>query len=260
MMTRSKVASAGNIATSSDLVAINKENYNPVTGERAAPLGGGIKKPKATVLATKALVAPVGKAKREKEASTESATEPELKKRKASAGTTSKAKAPKKDSVKGTKKTTKRTGLKKVAPMPQLTEEDTAIDADARCYELTVKPLADVSQAYEEDVFGSFAACAGASASAPEGHVKFSTVKVRHRYGSAILQRAHVSICRSRPSSLRFATTTNLRVVALIPRPADGCCAHYRRTLRPAPSRRRNGGRSILHLRSPRRLLPPPVR
>lgn len=180
MMTRSKVASAGNIATSSDLAAINKENYNPVTGERAVALGGATKKPKATVLATKALVAPVGKAKREKEASAESAAEPEPKKRKASsAGTTSKGKATKKDSVKGSKKTTKRTGLKKVAPMPQLTEEDAAVDADARCYELTVKPLADVSQAYEEDVFGSFAACASASATAPEGLVKFSTVKVR---------------------------------------------------------------------------------
>lgn len=197
MATRSQratgnVASVGNVATSSDLAVINKENYNPVTGERAAPLGNGLKKRKTNVLATKIHLAPVGKSKKEKEPKAE--LEPERKKHKAST-TASKAKVTKKQTVKGASSvkkttTTKRTGLKKVTPMPKLLEEDNVgnsasveqADVDARCYELTVTPLADVSQAYEEvDVFSDFVACTTSSANAADTNVKFSTVKVRPR-------------------------------------------------------------------------------
>ena len=60
--------------------------------------------------------------------------------------------------------------------MPRLNEEEEAnkdrvsqADIDARCYELTVQPLADVSQAYEERI----------PTSPCETKLKFSTVKVR---------------------------------------------------------------------------------
>ncbi|KAF8191799.1 hypothetical protein BJ912DRAFT_1058244 [Pholiota molesta] len=196
MVTRSQrfasnVATGENVATTDDLSTINKENYNPATGECAGPSTSGLKKRKTTVLATKVQPAPASS--KSKGSSKDKDAQPELgpeqKKRKASAPSSAlKSKATKKDTTKGSgtaKKTSKRTGSKKVAPMPKLKEEDAGeidriadADADARCYELTVKPLADVSQAYEEvDVFESFTTCSTSTTAAHERNVKFSTVK-----------------------------------------------------------------------------------
>ncbi|KAF7319023.1 hypothetical protein HMN09_00238500 [Mycena chlorophos] len=101
--------------------AAEKENIHPVTGEHCAQPPSPSKKRK--VLATKAVVAK--KDKKEKE------------------GKAGKRKA-----------TTKKT--RRVSPLPRLDEEDSAVrklvqaDIDARCVDLTVSPLADVTQAYDE--------------------------------------------------------------------------------------------------------------
>ena len=64
--------------------------------------------------------------------------------------------------------------------MPRLNEEEevkkdhiTQVNIDARCYELTVQPLADVSQAYEEG-----AAFEGIPTSSCEAKLKFSAANV----------------------------------------------------------------------------------
>lgn len=182
MVTRS---SSLNMATSSsnatgflnDLVALDKENFHPVTGERAGPSNNaGSKKRKTSVLATK--VQPLSTTKKD--------AQPEAKKRKASTSTTTKGKAKRdgKTTVTARKGSAKRTISRKVSPMPKLNEEEeaqkdriTQVDIDSRCYELTVQPLADVSQAYEEG-----ATFEGIPTSPRETKLKFSAVKVRFLY------------------------------------------------------------------------------
>ncbi|KAF9482301.1 hypothetical protein BDN70DRAFT_904784 [Pholiota conissans] len=184
-------ASGENVATSEDLAAFNKENLNPATGECAGPSNSGLKKRKtAAVLATKIQppTATSSKAKLTLKEKDEAQPElgPEQKKRKALApSSTLKAKASKKDTKGSGKKATRRAGSKKITPMPKLSEEVAAevdriavANANSRCYELTVKPLADVTQAYDEvDVFESFTACATSNADTSDRNVKFSTVK-----------------------------------------------------------------------------------
>ncbi|KAF8644926.1 hypothetical protein AX16_008208 [Volvariella volvacea WC 439] len=147
---------------------LDKENFNPMTGERA---GATSKKRKAlsSVLATKLHVPPESKKiKTTKEKEKESV--PEAKKRKSSHPTTStsisatanaktKPVTTKKDSktpAPPTRRTLRKRSMRKLA-LPKVEEEADAAEAekvskaqvDAKCYDLTVKPLADVTPAYE---------------------------------------------------------------------------------------------------------------
>ncbi|KDR80377.1 hypothetical protein GALMADRAFT_136868 [Galerina marginata CBS 339.88] len=168
-------ASSNHATALGDHAALDKENYHPVTGERAGPSNLSSKKRKTTVLATK--VQPLSSAPKSKKEKDTSA-EPDQKKRKASSATKSKSKKEVKGL--GPKKTgTKRAGSRKVSPMPRLNEEEevekgriSQADIDSRCYELTVKPLADVSEAYEEaSVFDELITAT------TEDKVKFCTAK-----------------------------------------------------------------------------------
>ncbi|KAF5311099.1 hypothetical protein D9619_008166 [Psilocybe cf. subviscida] len=170
---------------------LNKENLDPFTGDRVGAATSAAKKRK--VLAAKTVapstapskvkkpVAGSEQKKRKALTTTSSKTssttpsEPEQKKRKALATTSSKAIStaantiknvkPKKE-TKGSTTTKKRTTVKKVSPMPPVNEEDEAekekmaqAEIDSRVYDLTVKPLADVSEAYDAaDVFGGVSA------------------------------------------------------------------------------------------------------
>lgn len=189
MTTRSttrNILSSKSATATGESAPLDKENYDPLTGERAGP-STGAKKRKTVVLSAKPL--PPVKSKKEQDAH----SEPEQKKRKASASgvtkpTVSSASKTKSKEVKGSgsvkKSATRRTGSSKVSSMPKLTEEEegekatTQADIDSRCYDLTVKPLADVSQAYEEStIFDGFANAVSAGS---EEKVKFGTAKVRH--------------------------------------------------------------------------------
>ncbi|RDB30664.1 hypothetical protein Hypma_005789 [Hypsizygus marmoreus] len=133
-----------------------KENVDPVTGERAGPSNNNSKKRKTSVLVTKVHM-PLGM-KKQKESEE---LNPEPKKRKASSTSAAKGKATVKKDGKATgssRKTTKKPS-RRLSPMPKVDEEVEAgrererlsqAQIDSRCYELTVTPLADVSQAYEE--------------------------------------------------------------------------------------------------------------
>ncbi|THU84351.1 hypothetical protein K435DRAFT_806760 [Dendrothele bispora CBS 962.96] len=159
----------------------DKENYNPLTGERAGAghLASG-KKRKTSVLVTKSL-SDVKTAKgKEKDAS--DAQLPEAKKRKSSSSSSSSVSSSTRSKTKkdGTTTTTTTTTTKKKkstvgsgtgkkptrkssrrkSPMPKVDEEELESSSeretqkmsqeqiDAKCYDYTVKPLADVSEAY----------------------------------------------------------------------------------------------------------------
>ncbi|KAF5381332.1 hypothetical protein D9615_008383 [Tricholomella constricta] len=162
-----------NINHATTLTTAEKENVHPLTGERAGP-SNNPKKRKTSVLATKVHM-PLS-AKKQKD-STE--PNPDVKKRKSSTASTAKGKAAvKKDgrSVTSSKKAVKKPS-RRVLPMPKVEEEAerereriNQAEIDSRCYELTVKPLADLSQAYEQ----------GASLETPtvdEDKIKFRSVK-----------------------------------------------------------------------------------
>ena len=175
MVTRS---SSLNLTTTSNnaagsTVALDKENFHPVTGERAGNSNNtGSKKRKTSVLATK--IQPSSTTKKD--------TQPEKKHKASTASTSTKGKVKRygKATVTARKGTSKRTISRKVSPMPRLNEEEeakkdliTQVNIDARCYELTVQPLADVSQAYEEG-----ATFKGIPTSSCEAKPKFSTANV----------------------------------------------------------------------------------
>jgi hypothetical protein len=153
---------------------LDKENFHPVTGERAGHSNNsGSKKRKTSVLATK--VQPPSTTKKD--------AQPEKKHKASTTSTSTKGKVKRygKVAVTARKGTSKRTTSRKVSPMPRLNEEEeakkdhiTQVDINARCYELTVQPLADVSQAYEEG-----AAFEGIPTSSCEAKPKFSTTNVR---------------------------------------------------------------------------------
>lgn len=174
----SLLANSANLNNATTLTTAEKENLHPLTGERAGPSNTNTKKRKTSVLATKVHL-PLG-SKKQKELKE---AQPDAKKRKSSSTSTAKPKSStKKDgkasssSRKGTKKPSRR-----VSPMPKLNEEAETdreheriiqADIDSRCYELTVRPLADVSQAYEQS--------ASLEAISPCGeNTKFQPVKVR---------------------------------------------------------------------------------
>ncbi|KAG8216773.1 hypothetical protein J3R82DRAFT_7017 [Butyriboletus roseoflavus] len=130
----------------STLAAIEKENLHPVTGQRAGPtVSSEAKKRKSSALATKVLVAPSSKKHKELKAEQKRARKP--------LGTTRSFDA-KKSGSKSSRSS------RKTSPLPPVAEEKESqhrparlsisqIDIDSRCYELTVSPLADVSEAYD---------------------------------------------------------------------------------------------------------------
>lgn len=130
----------------------NKENYNPLTGERTAN-GTGLKKRKTSILSTKSVSA---------DNETPKTLEPQPKKRKASissaSSSTTRTKSSKKDVLKSKKPSSKRGG-RRASPLPAVAEEaaegsktvansPSQAAIDSRCYELTVTPLADISEAH----------------------------------------------------------------------------------------------------------------
>ncbi|KAJ7753362.1 hypothetical protein DFH07DRAFT_512558 [Mycena maculata] len=135
-----------NVPTSSSTVlpsTAEKENLHPVTGERCVPVPDftASKKRKTNALATKTIV------KKQKESKED---RPEGKKARTASSSATKGRKDGKAVRKGAKKPSRR-----VSPLPKLEEEDSAVnrvvqaDIDSRCYELTVSPLADVTQAYD---------------------------------------------------------------------------------------------------------------
>lgn len=138
----------------STLAAIEKENLHPVTGQRAGPtVGSEAKKRKTGALATKVLVAPSSKKHKE--------LKEEQKKTRKPLSSTGKPKSS--DSRKSSKPSR---SSRKPSPLPPVAEEQESqrrparlsisqVDIDSRCYELTVSPLADVSQAYDATCTGS---------------------------------------------------------------------------------------------------------
>ncbi|KAK0192524.1 hypothetical protein F5146DRAFT_1222644 [Armillaria mellea] len=148
------------VATLSSLFAeADKENLDPLTGERVNTGSKCTsKKRKSTTSSSKALACiEVTKPKED--------SEPQSKKRKSTASSVKKVKGRRegKGST-STRKTGKK--LRAPSPLPPVEEEVaentvpegndapqtpplTQAEIDAKCYELTVKPLADVSQAFE---------------------------------------------------------------------------------------------------------------
>ncbi|KAJ3981672.1 hypothetical protein F5890DRAFT_1466093 [Lentinula detonsa] len=145
----------------SPISTTDKENLDPVTGERVASSTelGKKRKGSISVLAVKAALEP--KVLKDKDVSASEA-QPEAKKRKSSISSSSSSKPKPKKELKAPgsgKKSTKRSS-RRPAPMPKLDEEcemekeqmkiNQAL-IDSKCYDLTVRPLADVSEAYEAE-------------------------------------------------------------------------------------------------------------
>lgn len=138
----------------STLAAIEKENLHPLTGERAAQTTtNASKKRKTAVLVTKVVVPPPS-SKKQKELKSEP-----KKLRKSASGNGNRSDGRKKI-PRGSRP------ARKASPLPRVDEErelSTATPSqrvptrlivsqakiDSKCYELTVSPLADVSEAYD---------------------------------------------------------------------------------------------------------------
>ncbi|KAG2156831.1 uncharacterized protein EDB93DRAFT_870348 [Suillus bovinus] len=138
----------------STLAAIEKENLHPLTGQRATQsTTNPSKKRKTAVLVTK-VVAPLPSSKKQKELKSES-----KKLRKSATGNGNKSDGCKKV-PRGSRP------VRKASPLPRVDEEQEISTAtpsqrdptrliisqakiDSKCYELTVSPLADVSEAYD---------------------------------------------------------------------------------------------------------------
>ncbi|KAG7094791.1 hypothetical protein E1B28_005606 [Marasmius oreades] len=142
------------------VTATDKENLDPITGEPVVASGTNGKKRKTSVLATKSLT-PLGPVLKDVKDSVEG--QPETKKRKSSVSSGSKPKVKKDGKGLGSgKKTATKKSTRKALTMPKVDEEvDIERDAreqalvDSRCRDLTVSPLADVSEAYiKSSVFG----------------------------------------------------------------------------------------------------------
>ena len=133
----------------STLAAIEKENLHPVTGQRAGPtVGSETKKRKTGALATKVLVVPSAKKHKDLKG------EPKKTRKPLSSAGKPKSSDTRKSSSKSSRSS------RKASPLPPVAEEQESqrqpprlaisqIDIDSRCYELTVSPLADVSDAYD---------------------------------------------------------------------------------------------------------------
>ncbi|KAF7763465.1 hypothetical protein Agabi119p4_8002 [Agaricus bisporus var. burnettii] len=161
MATRSSARiknSSQNSSTSKEPAPVDKENLHPLTGQRAASTTS--KKRKTNVLAVKPS-APLAVKKAKSTKLMKQAASGSPKKRKTSTEALKvKVSVKKSGKAGGTlrKSTTKRS-VRKVSELPPLEEEldvngreaedGTQASIDSRCYDLTVQPLADVSQAYE---------------------------------------------------------------------------------------------------------------
>lgn len=148
------------VAASLIVFAPDKENINPATGLRANAEQSG-KKRKTGVLAVKSQIPPKKKHKESKEPKeTKPLKEKDSKKRAASSATKARSSSSGEKKAKRPLASRKNTGPSRNRRSPSLPrvveEEDTeqALDpqavVDAKCYELTVSPLADVSQAFEQ--------------------------------------------------------------------------------------------------------------
>lgn len=185
MQTRSSARRMTDVGNAAPEI-FDKENVNPLTGERVKnPLSGATKR-KTSVLATKvqpSLAASASKARTS--GTSDSGSEPEKKKRKATApmgsGCKRKAKSNSTTTISAKKTTSKskRSSSKRpVLALPRVPEEEEQIQINSHCYELTVKPLADVSEAYyDHDVGGKDALAFEEAPFDPEA--KFAIVKVR---------------------------------------------------------------------------------
>ncbi|KAG7448649.1 uncharacterized protein BT62DRAFT_918221 [Guyanagaster necrorhizus] len=149
-----KVGTLPSLATEAD-----KENLDPLTGERVnANSKGTAKKRKNNTSSSKALASIETKKLKEDQGS-------QLKKRKSSASSAVKKGRGGKRAPSSTRKTSKK--LHAAPCLPSVEEESTEnvvpegsdialalpltrAEIDAKCYELTVKPLADVTQAFEQ--------------------------------------------------------------------------------------------------------------
>lgn len=149
---RSPLAAGATALLVSTLAAVEKENLHPLTGERTGPAASSESKKRKTtaVLSTKLVVVPSYKKK--KELKSES-----TKKQRTVLGASGK---PQTSSGKKTGSSKKHPPSRKTSPLPSVQEESDALreaggfpplqaNIDSRCYELTVSPLADVSEAYD---------------------------------------------------------------------------------------------------------------
>ncbi|KAF9528683.1 hypothetical protein CPB83DRAFT_732075, partial [Crepidotus variabilis] len=231
MATRASTRNIELPAPATEFAPLDKENYDPVTGERAGPSTLAGKKRKTGVLAAK-VQPPTTETKLSKK---DKDSQPEQKKRKASTSgpATSKSKSVKKD-VKITglsKKTTKRTGSRKMPSLPRLKEEEesgktpvTQEEIDSRCKDLTVRPLADVSEAYDElAVFGTPSPVAEATQEKPKLRtVKAASVEpeIRDYFEPSIMSSTATNSTRLRavsvdaPEPRAFSTPERKRIYA----------------------------------------------
>ena len=154
---------------------IDKENVNPATGERSSGLQNPMKKRK-NVLAAKPPPPPPAKAKNLERPRTqvrEPTVKPEQKKPKPTTSSLKRASTAVSTKVIVPKKAPRRASSRTVQSLAQVEEEDekaSQATIDARCYDLTVKPLADVSEAFEEPPIFDLAPL--------DDKAKFATVKV----------------------------------------------------------------------------------
>jgi hypothetical protein len=172
---------SSNSSTSKDAAPVDKENFHPATGQRAASTTS--KKRKTNVLTVKpSAPLTVKKVKSIKTMNLATSTSP--KKRKApSEALRSKTSVKKSGKTSGTvRKSTSKRLTRKAPELPPVNEElngngqkaedGTQASIDSRCYDLTVRPLADVSQAYE------VIELAGDIAATPQGKAKFRKVRI----------------------------------------------------------------------------------
>ncbi|KAK0489630.1 hypothetical protein EDD18DRAFT_589846 [Armillaria luteobubalina] len=160
VLSSTTVTNVNKVTTLSSLsTEANKENLDPLTGERVntGSKSSGKKRKSATSFSKALAYIEVVKPKED--------PEPQLKKRKSSASSVKKVKGRREGKgPTSTRKAGKK--LRAPSPLPPVEEEVaenivpegndaaqtplTQAEIDAKCYELTVKPLADVSQAFEQ--------------------------------------------------------------------------------------------------------------
>jgi hypothetical protein len=145
------IHSSSEAGPSSSVSSSEKENLHPLTGSRIGPVNTSGSKRKSSVLVTKLHNPPEAK-KVKKDDSSEA---PAKKRKLASSGTKS-SREPKSKN----RKTKPLTRSKTVPDLPRVNEEEdkderiarslSQSEIDSRCYDLTVSPLANVSDAYRQ--------------------------------------------------------------------------------------------------------------
>lgn len=156
-LTRSLSESSIPTTVLSLVATTDKENLDPLTGERVGftTASGKKRKGSISVLAVKPSTLAELKLLKEKDVSE---AQPEPKKRRSTISSTPNSKAKKEPRVSSSAKKGKRSS-RRPSPMPKLDEESeldkeqlvTQAQIDSKCYDLTVKPLADVSEAYDQE-------------------------------------------------------------------------------------------------------------